>query len=252
MNTKNITAVIIEKNLDEVQQIKRVVEEQCSTIIIDKIAANPEETKKIINDLFYDILIIGIETGKEYAFEILQNSSFDLNDKELILISTEKERSLQMLTNTATDYIVKPFEPSSILGAIEKAQQNIEASKESQGIIAYQKEKSTPLNVIAIPSTNDVKILKVNDILYLRSEGKYTIFHTAKDKTVMSSTNLGAYEKKLIHNNFFRVHNSYLVNMDNIVNVQKRDGVYIEMNNRDMIPVAKRKKEHLFQFLGIK
>ncbi|MGY3791661.1 hypothetical protein [Aquimarina sp. 433] len=40
--------------------------------------------------------------------------------------------------------------------------------------------------------------------------------------------------------------------MDNIVNVQKKDGVYVEMNNRDMIPVAKRKKESLFQFLGIK
>ena len=40
--------------------------------------------------------------------------------------------------------------------------------------------------------------------------------------------------------------------MDNAINIQKKDGIYIKMNNNENIPVSKRKKEILFNYLGIK
>ncbi|OEK07367.1 hypothetical protein A8C32_18190 [Flavivirga aquatica] len=249
MNTEHITAIIIEENLIEAQRIEKAIAEQCPNIVINEIGTTPIETKKIINEGSYDIIIMGLKVGKDYAFEILQKTSLNIQDKELILTSTEPEGNLKTYRNSAIDYILKPLEPLGIMGAIEKAEQKIMEQKELHNLT---RGKSKPLNLVAIPSTNDVKIIKVSDILYLKSEGKYTIFHTSKGKQVVSSTNLGAYEKKLAQNNFFRIHNSFLVNMDSVVNVQKKDGVYVEINNRDMIPVAKRKKESLFYYLGIK
>lgn len=249
---KTFKTIIIEEDIKDAEQIKNIIEIQCPNIVITNIGVNAAEAKKIIADTTYDIIILGFESGMNYAFEMLQNSPHSLEDKELILIATEKQQQLQCITDTTINFVSRLIKPNNIIEAVEKAEQKIVDDNDFHEVIPVKSATSKPLNVIAIPSIDEVKILKISDILYLQSEGKYTVFHTAKDKTVMSSTNLGEYEKKLIYNNFFRAHNSFLINMDNIVNVQKRDGVYVEMNNRDHIPVAKRKKDALFHHLGIK
>lgn len=249
---KNTTAIIIEENTLEALQLKKIVEQQCPDITIADIGRNPKETRQIISDAFYDIIILGLQTGIDHAFAILWDFKDTIKEKALILITSKQERTLEVITNTSIDFISKPFEPNSIIATIKKAKQHTLTPKDFQTVSTYNAVSTKPLNLLAIPSSNDIKLLKINDILYLESEGRYTSFHTVKNKTIVSSTNIGEYQKKLAHNNFFRIHNSFLVNMDNIVNVQKKDGIYVEMNNRDMIPVAKRKKESLFQFLGIK
>ncbi len=250
---KNLTAIIIEENLENTLKIQQVVEEQCSDITITATCADPIMAKKIIHDSIYDIILLGFTAGINYAFEMLQNTIDDIENKKLILFATEKEQKFQFITNTSIDFISRPFRPENIVKVIKKAKQHFFDKSATQEIIPIQKKPSKPLDLLAIPSIDEVKIIRTNDILYLKSEGKYTSFHVAStDKPIVSSMNLGSYEKKLINNNFFRLHNSFLVNMDHIINVQKRDGVYVKMKNQDVVPVAKRKKDALFQFLGIK
>lgn len=249
---KTITAIIIEENTQEAQQLKNVIEQQCPDVAIACISHNPDETKRILSDTAYDIIILGLKTGINHAFEILQGYPKAILEKALLLVTTQQERTLQVIANTSINFVAQPLEPDTIIEAIRKVKENLLEPKSSYEIPQRDSISSKPLNLLAIPSSNDIKLIKINDILYLESEGRYTTFHTAKNQMIVSSTNIGEYQKKLTYNNFFRIHNSFLVNMDNIVNVQKKDGVYIEMNNRAMIPVAKRKKESLFQFLGIK
>ncbi|WP_025741794.1 LytR/AlgR family response regulator transcription factor [Aquimarina pacifica] len=250
---KNLTAIIIEENMAEARLIKNVVEKQCSGITITTVGTNPREVKKVINNTTYDMIILGLKSGIDYAFEMLQSSSHGIEGKKLILISTEKEQRLQLITNNHIDFITRPLQSKNIVDVVKKVKQQMFDEEAVYEIPEEKNISSKPLNLLAIPSIDEVKIIKIEDILYLQSEGKYTTFHTStKDKTIVASINLGEYEKKLINNNFFRIHNSFLVNMDNIINVQKRDGVYVKMNNQDVVPVAKRKKDALFHFLGIK
>ena len=252
MNTQHINAIIIENDIAEAHQIKAIIEQECPNITITAIGCNPIETQNVIQTKTYDMIIMRQKTGIAYAFKMLENAAIDFDEKELILISTQEEHYIQKFTKAAVGSILPPYDSEGIQQAVQKATQSITHQKEATSFLQQTSIQPKPLNLLAIPSTDDVKILKISDILYLQSEGKYTVFHTTHEKKIVSSTNLGEYEKKLAYNNFFRIHNSFLVNMDNIVNVQKRDGVYIEMNNREMIPVAKRKKDPLFQFLGIK
>lgn len=249
---KNVTAIIIEDNLEDANEIENLIEKQCPNIRILGIGLDPMESKKILHNTQYDIVILGIKSGMDYAFEMLQNAPYKITDKKLILISTEKERQLQLIADTTIDFIERPLEARNIIDTIEKAKKSVVDNSSTVPISLSDNIVSKPLNLLAIPSVDEVKIIKVNEILYLQSEGKYTSFYTTKGKEIVSSINLGTYEKKLMKNNFFRIHNSFLVNMDNIINVQKRDGVYVEMNNRAMIPVAKRKKDPLFHYLGLK
>lgn len=252
MNTQHMNAIIIENDISEAHQIKAIIEQECPNVTIAAIGCNPIETQNVIHNKTYDMIIMRQKTGIAYAFKMLENAAVDFEEKELILISTEEEHYIQKFTKAAVDCILPPYDSEGIQQAIKKASQSMTNQNNAKSFLEQTAVQPQPLSLLAIPSTDDVKILKISDILYLQSEGKYTVFHTTQEKNIVSSTNLGEYEKKLAHNNFFRIHNSFLVNMDNIINVQKRDGVYIEMNNRQMIPVAKRKKDPLFQYLGIK
>ena len=51
---------------------------------------------------------------------------------------------------------------------------------------------------------------------------------------------------------FFRVHNSHLINLSHIKKYVKGDGGYVIMSDNSMVDVARRKKEEFMQMLNIR
>jgi DNA-binding LytR/AlgR family response regulator len=62
----------------------------------------------------------------------------------------------------------------------------------------------------------------MNDIKYCQASGKYIKFFLANGDTFMTSKNLGDYEHSLLYcSHFFRVRNSYIVNMRFVARIDK-------------------------------
>ena len=66
---------------------------------------------------------------------------------------------------------------------------------------------------IAISSSDKIELIKVEDIMYCKAEGKYTEFVLSNKQKILSSKNLGEYNSLLLNNYFFRIHHSYVVNI---------------------------------------
>ena len=75
--------------------------------------------------------------------------------------------------------------------------------------------KVQDLDIIAIPTLAKVGLEHTKNILFFEAQGRYTIIHLV-DKQIVSSKNLGEYEKRLKGRGFFRVHNSYLINLSKL------------------------------------
>lgn len=105
------------------------------------------------------------------------------------------------------------------------------------------------LDYIVIPTSNKINFIKNRDIVYLQSDGKYTTFHFANNKEILTSKNIGEYEKTLNKNRFFRIHNSYIINIEYVLNINKRAGNYCEMVDGKFLPVATRRISKLVEFL---
>ena len=58
-----------------------------------------------------------------------------------------------------------------------------------------------------------VKIF-IDETLYCKAEGAYTVFYLENDKKLCSSKLLKDVEELLADNNFFRINRQYLVNLD--------------------------------------
>jgi two-component system LytT family response regulator len=186
--------------------------------IIDNIgdAENYLKTKKV-DLVFLDNCIKG---GN--GIDLIKKMSN--RDFEVIFTTAFSEFAIDALNNKASYYLLKPYGDNEFITAVEN----------------FLKNNLLRSNKILIDSQNGAIHLDV--ILYLQSEGSYTTFFIEGGKKIMTSKNIGFYEKKLPLNNFFRIHHSIIVNTDKIerVEVGKKNNIYLR-NNKIMLPISTRK-----------
>ena len=103
---------------------------------------------------------------------------------------------------------------------------------------------------VAIASVDRIELLKINEIVFCKADGKYTEFYGSKNIKIVSSRNLGEYTSSL-DSNFFRIHHSYIVNIRHLLKIIKKDGLYCELSNGYVLPVAKRRQEEFIKFINL-
>ncbi len=139
---------------------------------------------------------------------------------------------------------------SKIVKKIE--QQNFIEIPNSVEIVPFNSD-NLKREYVAISSIDEINFLKMEDIMYCQADGKYTKFFLANGDTFFSCKNLGDYEHRILDlNHFFRIHNSYIVNMRFVARIDKRDGMSCELLNGLSIPISTRKIEGVNRFIRIK
>ena len=98
-----------------------------------------------------------------------------------------------------------------------------------------------------------VDFIHPNDIVYLKSAGRYTEFYLKdKKRKIISSKPIGEYESILEKDHFYRIHNSYLINLNALLNINKRAGNYCELTNGESLPISRRRYEGLVKMMRLK
>lgn len=99
-------------------------------------------------------------------------------------------------------------------------------------------------------STNDhFHFLRIDEIVYCKSENTYTTFHLVNDTAITVSVPIKKVEELLKNHNFIRSHQSYLVNIFHIRHIAKQEGKEITLQNNSKLPVSSRKRKALIHFL---
>ena len=105
-------------------------------------------------------------------------------------------------------------------------------------------------NKIVLKTTESVFLLNIGDIVRCEADGNYTHFYTLEKQKITISKTLKEYEfilnqKKL----FFRIHHSYLINLNYMERFDKKDGGMVVMKDKTLIPVSIRKRNELLVLL---
>ncbi|MDI1255591.1 MAG: LytTR family DNA-binding domain-containing protein [Flavobacterium sp.] len=199
-----------------------------------------------------DLIFLDGSVDATTFFSLL--GKLDFNIPKIILISKEPCDAMKAFTYNAIDFILKPIEFNVLMMAMYKVIKRIEMERSLQNQ-NVEKISGHDLNIakgfVAVSSLNKIELLPMADILFCKSDGKYTIFFLVGGKKVMSSRNLGEYSKILDYNYFFRVHHSYIVNLLHIVKIVKNEGYFCEFANGSNVPVATRRQEDFQRFMKL-
>ena len=77
-------------------------------------------------------------------------------------------------------------------------------------------ETKPKMDRIIVPSDTTKQSLLFDDIVFIRSDGGYSIFHTLDRGHIITSRSIKFYEQILPENIFFRTHKSFIVNYNHI------------------------------------
>jgi len=75
-------------------------------------------------------------------------------------------------------------------------------------------------------------------------------FFLESGENVMVSNTLKHYQEMLIDFGFFRVHKSYLINLNHIHRFEKAEGGYVILTDDAKVPVASRKRDQLLEMFN--
>lgn len=249
-----IKAVIIDDEEDNIKLITRLIKINCAHINILGSANTKKDAVSLINQtnpdlIFMDINLDGDNTGFDVLEEITQ-----LNTK-VIFVTSYNEFAIKAFNYNTIAYIVKPIKKVDLILAINKVTQDINNQLYTQySQLKSLRNTSTPdfNQIIAVSTIRNIELVKVKNIIYLSSDSRYTHFFLKGGKHIISSKNLGKYEK-LIQGNFYRIHAKYYVNIDYLRKIHK-DGSssYCEMETGDSLTISQRKYSDFMKFLHLK
>lgn len=148
----------------------------------------------------------------------------------------------------AVDYILKPYD----LDRIKKTLKRLE----DQGFFAEEKEteKYEELDKLAVNAGDKIRLIDYQDIIYIEYNQRNSLIHTA-DNVYTENYTMTALTEKLEKKNFFRIHKSYLVNlqyMEELVpNLSNGYEVRLKHCPGELLPVSRSQIRHLKQLFEI-
>lgn len=206
-----------------------------------------KEAIKLIHAHTPDVLFLDIDMPHINGFDLLE--MVPNVDFEVIFTTAFDKYAIQAFKISAVDYLLKPIDVEALKDAVEKVRivrEKGNTSKQITFLIQQIKDlENNTVRKIALPTFDGLEFIHMDDILYCQSDGAYShVYFTNGTKMYISKT-LRYLEDALCNYHFFRVHNSYIVNLNHVKQYSKTDGGLIIMSDGKKVRVSRSRKDEL-------
>ncbi|MBT1686346.1 LytR/AlgR family response regulator transcription factor [Dawidia soli] len=247
-----ITSIIVDDELKSRESLKILLEDFCENVTVKALCQNIAEAIEAIQENKPDVVFLDIQLQRETGFDLL--TRLPEIDFEVIFTTAYSEYAIKAFRFSAIDYLLKPIDIEELkraLTKVEKRKGDTIATRLQQ-LMQNLRTGSTDNYKLTLPTSDGLLFVKIQDILYCEASSNYTEITFADGKKCIVSRTLKEYEDLLADHNFYRIHNSYLINLNAIKKYVRGEGGYVIMNNDKSLDVSKRKKEGFLSRIGTK
>lgn len=243
-----IRAVIVDDEQKAIDSLSWELTTFSKEIEIIKTFNNPEQAIQYLNTHTLDCLFLDINMPTMDGFQFLDKLT--KRDFAVVITTAYNEYALKALKHEAIDYLLKPIDSDDLKNTITKIKKhntnNIPISKIEQVLVNFNKNFNQKR--ITINTDGKLIFLETDQIMFVESEGNYSTFVMSDNQKIVVTKKLKEVNAILPENYFFRIHNSYIVNLNKIKEFIKNDG-YVVMQSNEKIPVARQRKSDFLEKL---
>ncbi len=242
-------AILIDDMPQALQVLRADIEDVAPDLDIIGTADSVVSGVKLLLKEQPDLLFLDIQLGDGTGFDILEILP-DINFK-IIFTTASDEYALRAFRFAAVDYLLKPIDIDELKSAIERAQSQLETTSERLDVLkdTFRKPDELPTRM-CLHTQEKIEVVDIQDVVRCESSDNYTIFYFESGKKLMVTRTLKTFEKQLDKHQFFRSHQSHLVNLQYLQSFVRTEGGYLLMKNGDQVPVSVRKRTELMEILG--
>ena len=233
--------------VDDESKAREVFEKIVSRYLADKLkivftASSVKEAVHAIHKYNPQIVFLDIEMPDENGFKLFDY--FDTVRFEVVFLTAFHHYAINAIKYAAFDYILKPLnfiDLKEVVNRYEKKVQEENYSNRVQTLLANLNLGGDINSKVALPTLSGFKMEKINHIIYCEADENYTKIFTAQGEMILVSKTLKFVEELLPPDFFFRIHKSFLVNLNYIKSYDRTDGHKVILESGMEIEVATRR-----------
>jgi two-component system LytT family response regulator len=247
-----ITATIVDDEPDCCESLAMLLERYCPEVKVLDICYSAETALQSIKEHEPQILFLDIEMPFMNGFEMLEKLS--RIHFELIFTTSYDQYAIKAIRFSALDYLLKPIDREELQKAVQKAaQRNKHPLPQQLDMLLHKlKNPTIPITKIAIPTMEGFQLLAAESIISCESDSNYTCLFLKDKHKIIASRNLKEMEEILEDYPFIRIHNSHVVNINEVDKYIKGEGGYLIMSDGSTINVSRSRKELLLKKLSLR
>lgn len=237
-------AVIIDDEAGSRNNLKFLLERFCPQVEVAGWANNVGEGLELIAKEAPDLVFLDIEMPEQDGFQLIEQ--LPTYDRPKIIFTTAYEQyAVKAFKVSAADYLLKPIDIDELKNTVER----IDKERAHSWKQALERFKDIAPKKLVIPHQSGITFLEENEIICLEANRNYTEIHTKKGKKIMVAKTLGDFEEMLTSNTFFRVHRSFIINLQALEQWVSKEGGYLLMSNQLRVPLARNRREQFFKVI---
>ncbi|MBF9220692.1 LytR/AlgR family response regulator transcription factor [Hymenobacter ruricola] len=245
-------AVIIEDELHSREFLKNVLQELCPEVELLGTAESVPTGVALLNRTRPDLVFLDIEMQSGTGFDLLQQVG--RGDFAVVFTTAYDHYALQAIKFSAIDYLLKPLDLDELQAAVGKVRDRLARPAPAgptalDQLLATLSQPARVPQTITLATSDGLEFVPLSSIVRIEAAGAYSTFYLKGEKKIVVSKNLKEYEGMLPAGQFFRVHNSHIINLAEVRRMVRTDGGYAVMSDGATVLISPKKKDEFLQLM---
>ncbi|TYB77309.1 response regulator transcription factor [Bizionia gelidisalsuginis] len=236
-----ISAILIDDEITNLKGLKQKLGKLFPEIQVVHTFQKPEDAIKGLQETQPDLVFLDIEMPRISGFDVL--AKLEKIEFQVIFVTAYSEYAVEAFKQNAVDYILKPIDDEDLIVAVEKAVKIVQEKKDfntNSKLVNLLTNTLSNNKKIIVPTAKGLSFIPQEEVLHLEGYEGYTKIHLTNLTTIISSYNLGRFEK-LLSNIFFKCHKSHIVNLEKVRHFENEG--YLLLQNDQRVPISRTNKK---------
>ena len=231
--------------IDDEATARTIIAQLCTNISCLNVLEdfpNAMQAIKYLNQNDIDLIFLDIHMPDFTGFDFIETLK---NPPKIILTTSDPQFAIQAFEyDCIVDYLVKPITLERFQKSIDKAKSKLDTPVKTDS--KSQKVETSSGNDLYVNIDRRLIKIDIPSIYLIEAKGDYIQVKT-EDKNYTVHSTLKKIEDKLPNTLFLKVHRSYIINVQKIIDIED-NSVLIK---KDVIPVSRANRPELMKRLNL-
>lgn len=243
-----IRCVLIDDESNSLEMMEWLLKTYCPQVQIVAMCNAAARGIEAIHEHKPDVIFLDIEMPHMNGFDMLEQ--FDRLFFDVVFCTAYDQFAIKAFKYSALNYLLKPVDPDDLKETIRRLEEKKSIPLREQVELLFQhihQQNKPAVQRIALTTGDGMIFVPTQDILYCQAESNYTSVVLAGGKKILVSKVLKEIDETLSGPDFFRIHNSYLINLNHIRKYVRGEGGYIIMDDGANISISRNKRQEFME-----
>ncbi len=246
-----IRCILIDDEKNALEMMEWLLKTYCPQVEIMAMCHSAEQGIEAIQKYKPDVVFLDIEMPKMNGFDMLEQ--FDKLNFDVVFCTAYDQFAIRAFKYSALNYLLKPVDPEDLKATVQRIEERKTVPTKEQFALLLQnmqqQTKTTPQR-IALTTNDGLIFVPTADIIYCEAESNYTSVVLDGGKKILVSKVLKEIDEALSGPDFYRVHSSFLINLNRIKKFVRGDGGYIIMDNDATVSISRSRKQEFMELFS--